>query len=127
MISIKKGITGKKIIFTAYEQTTLENPYYLFIFTNRITKDIINIVKQSESTSAQKQRFDYITIDINTYFSDAEQGFWTYNIYEQLSSTNTDSTGLNMVEQGLMKLDPATTFTPTIYTGNSNISKTYGN
>jgi hypothetical protein len=127
MISIKKGQAGKKIIFTGYEQSVLTNPYYLFVFTNRTTKDVVNVIKQSESSTLQKERFDYITININDYFANANDGFWTYQIYEQVNSSNTDTTGLNMVENGLMKLAPEVPFAPTVYVGNSNTAKTYGN
>jgi hypothetical protein len=43
-------------------------------------------------------------------FGSENVGQWVYKVYEQASSSNTNVTGLTMVEQGVMVLNPATEF-----------------
>ncbi|NBQ17057.1 hypothetical protein EBU24_01950, partial [bacterium] len=65
------------------------------------------------------------TFEVNDYFEDSETGFWTYDIYEQPSSSNLIITGLNKVENGYMYLNPAIVFEPVIYNEQSNTFITY--
>ena len=123
MINLTKGNT-EQIIFTGTEQCLLNNPYFLFIFTNRSTNQEVKFV--GTNSSSYTTRYDKVTVTVNTYFSDKDNGLWEYRIYEQLSSSNTDPDGLNMVEEGLMKLSPPSAFTQTNYAGQSSAFITYG-
>jgi hypothetical protein len=121
MIVITKG-EYKNIYFTGSESALLSNPYFLFIFTNRVTQEIVKFVATNTSTTL---RYDVFTLDVDSKFSTAETGMWTYEIYEQSSSSNTNPTGLNQVENGYMYLNSAIVFEPTTYNEQSNTFITY--
>jgi hypothetical protein len=121
MIVITKG-EYKNIYFTGSESALLSNPYFLFIFTNRVTQEVVKFVVTNTSTTL---RYDVFTLDVDSIFLNSETGMWTYEIYEQSSSTNTDPTGLNQVEDGYMYLNSAIVFEPTTYNEQSNTFITY--
>ena len=100
----------------------LTNPYFLFVFTNRITQDVVKFVATNTSTTLRYNKFSLVT---NSKFATSEEGLWTYQVYEQASSTNTNTSGLNNVENGYLYLHPTTTFTPTEYSEQSNTFVTY--
>jgi hypothetical protein len=123
MITLQKGNT-ETVIFTGTEQCLLTDPYFLFVFTNREgSGDEVKLVK--ENTSERTDRYDKVSIVVNTHFTDKTEGLWKYEIYEQASSSNTDTTGLNKVEEGLMMLKPATAFAHTTYETEDTIYKSY--
>jgi hypothetical protein len=121
MIVLTKG-EEQNVIFTGTENCLLTAPYFLFVFTNRITTDVVSFVVSNLSTT---QRYDYFTLEVNDYFEDSETGFWTYDIYEQATNSGTSITGKHKVETGLMYLHPADTFTPIEYNEQDNSFKTY--
>lgn len=124
MINLTKGNVSQEIIFTGTEQSLLVSPYFLFIFTSTQNNDSVSFVKVN--SSSYLSRYDKVIIDVDSYFEGKNDGLWNYKIYEQESSTNTDPAGLNLVEEGYMKLLPATSFTPTEYTGQNPTFKSYG-
>ena len=121
MIVLTKGEL-KNIYFTGSESALLINPYFLFIFTNRVTQEVVKFVVTNQSNTL---RYDVFTLDVDSIFLNSETGMWTYQIYEQASSTNTNSTGLNQVEDGYMYLNSAIVFEPTTYNEQSNTFITY--
>jgi ABC-type transport system involved in Fe-S cluster assembly fused permease/ATPase subunit len=95
-------------LVTLTESTTIDNPYYLFVFTNVSTKVVINkIVNSADDTSEFKDRINIYNFNTITLFQNAQAGQYSYEVYEQSSSTNTNINGLNMVECGKMLLQPA--------------------
>lgn len=120
MIVLTKGET-KNIYFTGNESALLTDPYFLFIFTNRITQEVVKFVPLVDNY----KRYDLFYLDVDSYFANSETGMWTYEIYEQLNDYNTDPTGLHMVENGYMYLNSAITFEPTTYNEQSNTFITY--
>lgn len=107
MILYTKGQQAETLV-TLNESTTILNPYYLFVFTNVSTKVEYKIVVNSaDDTSLFPERINIFNFNIITLFASADPGQFAYEIYEQSSSTNTDPTGLNLVECGKMKLLPA--------------------
>ena len=122
MITLTKGQT-QTVRFTGTENALLINPYFLFVFTHRVTNEIVKFVATNISTT---QRIDSFSLVVNTYFVNGDNGFWGYEVYEQSSSSGTDTTGKNKVEEGYMVLYPATEFTPTKYTKQTNTFITYG-
>lgn len=95
-------------IVTLNESTTIENPYYLFVFTNVVTKVVINkIVNSADDTSEHPERANIYNFNTITLFQNAVAGQYSYEVYEQSSSTNTNPNGLNLVECGKMLLQPA--------------------
>lgn len=112
-------------MLTLTEKATLTNPNWLFIFESRLTNETISfVVLGSADISAYKERFNSFNIVVNTYFNNKTSGEYTYNIYEQASSSNTNpalATGL--VEVGQMNLKDATDFNFTSYTNTTNTYK----
>jgi hypothetical protein len=108
VIRLIKGET-QNIILTLTEKQLLTSPNYLFIFENRSTNTDIKFVRLNNTDiSAYKERYNEFTIVVNTYFNTALNGQYTYTIYEQTSTTNTDPTGLNLLESGIMELEGTT-------------------
>jgi hypothetical protein len=95
-------------IVTLNESTTIANPYYLFVFTNVSTKVEYKIIVNSASdTSSYPERVNIYTFNTITLFATAQAGQYSYEVYEQSSSSNTNPSGLNLVECGKMLLNPA--------------------
>lgn len=96
-------------LVTLNESTTLVNPYYLFVFTNVSTKVVYTqIVNSNSDTSDYPDRINIYSFNTITLFATAQAGQYSYEVYEQESSTNIDPTDLNLVECGKMLLNPAT-------------------
>ena len=96
-------------LVTLNESTTIVNPYYLFVFTNVSTKVVYTqIVNSSSDTSSYPDRINIYTFNTITLFATAQAGQYSYEVYEQQSSSNTNPSGLNLVECGKMLLNPAT-------------------
>jgi len=108
MIYLTKGQTNT-IILTLTEKQLLSNPNYLFVFTNRSTNNVIKfVVLNASDLSLYKDRYNEFSIVTNTNFSSALEGQYTYEVYEQASSSNTNITGLNKLETGIMWLSGST-------------------
>jgi len=108
VIRLIKGQT-QNIILTLTEKQLLTSPNYLFIFENRSTNTEIKFVRLNNTDiSAYKERYNEFTIVVNSFFNTALNGQYTYTIYEQTSTTNTNPTGLNLLESGIMELSGTT-------------------
>jgi hypothetical protein len=108
VIRLIKGQT-QNIILTLTEKQLLTSPNYLFIFENRSTNTDIKFVRLNNTDiSAYKERYNEFTIVVNSFFNTALNGQYTYSIYEQTSTTNTNPTGLNLLESGIMELEGTT-------------------
>ncbi len=121
MLTLTKGQT-EQIIYTGTELAVLVNPYFLFVCTNNVTENVVKFVATNTSTTA---RFDQSTIVTNTYFANQDAGLWCYQIFEQASSSNTDQTGLNMVEEGYLKLNDVAGAADAVYDNQDNTFKTF--
>lgn len=107
MLVYTKNIQSDTLV-TLSESTTIVNPYYLFIFTNVSTKDVYTqIVNSTSDTSSYPERINIYTFNTISLFANAQAGQYSYEIYEQTSSINTNPTGLNLIECGKMLLNPA--------------------
>lgn len=127
MILLNKSNNSESIIVTLNESSIITNGYYLFVFTNVTTKEITNLlVSTNDDISNYKSRFNEFVIDTSTIFTTAKTGQYQYQVYQQLSDTNTDITGLDLVECGKMLLKENET---EIYIGDEPTTayKTYGN
>ena len=104
MIHLTKSQT-QYVYLTLTEKQILSNPNYLFVFTNRSNNNSVSFVKlNAADVSAYKERFNKFQIITNDHFSNQLVGQWTYFVYEQISSSNTNPTGLNLLESGIMVL-----------------------
>ena len=100
--------TQSETIVTLNESTTITNPFYLFVFTNVSTKVEYKIVVDSASDSSEfPERANIYNFNTITLFSSAQAGQYSYEVYEQQSSVNTNPSGLNLVECGKMLLNPS--------------------
>jgi len=105
MIYIAKGTTNK-IILTLTEVTTVNNPSYLFVFTNEYNKGSSSpILFSTSDTSLYPERYNSFTliepIDLNLVI-----GQYTYEIYEKsgpfvLPLSISQTTGV-VIEEGRM-------------------------
>ena len=108
MIHLTKGQTNT-IVMTLTEKQLLTNPNYLFVFTNRSSNNVIKfVVLNASDISLYKERYNEFNIVTNTNFSSALEGQYTYEVYEQTSTTNLNITGLNKLETGIMWLSGST-------------------
>ena len=116
MIQLTKGQT-QYIYLTLTEKELLVNPNYLFIFTSRSTNTSVSFVLlNATDVSLFKDRYNKFSIVTNTYFNTSLIGQYTYEVYEQASTTNTNPNGLNMLESGIMMLNEASTIFTTYTT-----------
>ncbi len=110
MLVLTKGQTAEYLYVTLNETRSLASGYYLFYFKHIITNEVVTKVYAfAEDESDYQDRINKFPINTNTVFSGQPEGEWTYKVYESASST-TDPDGLTIVEQGLLKLNPATEF-----------------
>jgi hypothetical protein len=108
MIHLTKGETNI-IVMTLTEKQLLTNPNYLFVFTNRSSNCEIKFIQlYATDTSLYKDRYNEFSIVTNTSFKNQLEGQYTYEVYEQASTTNLDITGLNKLETGIMWLSGST-------------------
>jgi hypothetical protein len=104
MIRFTKGQT-QNIILTLTEKQLLTNPNYLFVFTNRSANTEVKFVRlNATDLSLYKDRYNEFSIVTNTNFGSSLNGQYVYQIYEQASTSNTNPTGLNLLETGIMEL-----------------------
>jgi hypothetical protein len=108
MIHLTKSQTNT-IVMTLTEKQLLTNPNYLFVFTNRSSNNVIKfVVLNASDVSLYKDRYNEFNIVTNTNFSSALEGQYTYEVYEQVSTSNLNITGLNKLETGIMWLSGST-------------------
>jgi hypothetical protein len=107
MIQLTKGQT-QYVYLTLTEKQTIASPNYLFTFKNRSTNNEVKFVLlYAADVSLFKERYNKFSIKVDKYFSSKPRGQWTYSIYEQTSTSNTDTTGLTLLESGIMWLNDA--------------------
>jgi hypothetical protein len=107
MIQLTKGQT-QFVYLTLTEKQTISSPNYLFTFKNRSTNTEVKFVLLfAADVSLFKERYNKFSIKVDKYFSSKPRGQWTYSVYQQTSTSNTDVTGLTLLESGIMWLNDA--------------------
>ncbi len=118
MLLINRG-ANNTLIMTLTEKSTLSNPYYLMRLTNDTTRQQ-KVFLMAGDLSSYTYRYNQFTLteSANEILTSGTvelkpTGFWSYEIFEQASSSNLDplQTGA-LVEQGKVKV----VGTDTIYT-----------
>lgn len=105
MIQLTKGQT-QYIYLTLTEKQTISSPNYLFTFKNRSTNTEVKFVLLfAADVSLFKERYNKFSIKVDKYFSSKQKGQYTYSVYQQTSTSNTDTTGLTLLESGIMWLN----------------------
>ena len=130
MILINKN-TSNTVILTLSEKTTLTNAKYLFEVTNDMSNDIKCFIAADISTNKLRYNefvfIENVTEDLlNGTFSLTLSGFYKYNVYEQVSTTNLDpALALNLIDKGKLNVVSQLSEYP-VYTGNENNTIVYG-
>ena len=120
MLKLIKGTTSN-LILTLTEKQTIVDANYLFVFTSRSTNDIVKYVfSNGADISTNRDRWNEFELVVNNLFANYSEGWYAYDVYEQESTTNTNTTGLNKIESGLMFLDDNTSVSYTQYSQNVN-------
>lgn len=105
MIQLTKGQT-QFVYLTLTEKQTISSPNYLFTFKNRSTNTEVKFVLLfAADVSLFKERYNKFSVKVDKYFSSKPRGQWTYSVYQQTSTSNTDTTGLTLLESGIMWLN----------------------
>jgi len=124
MIHLIKGQVNK-IILTLSEKETLTSPNYLFYFKSRNTNETVAfVILNNADLSAYKERFNAFNITVSSYFANKLPGEWTYQIYEQTSTSNLiPSQATSMLESGQATLNDTSQFSFTTYSNQTNTYK----
>jgi len=124
MIHLIKGQVNK-IILTLSEKATLTSPNWLFYFKSRNTNETVAfVILNNADLSAYKERFNAFNITVSSYFATKLPGEWSYQIYEQTSTSNLiPSQATSMVESGQATLNDTSQFSFTTYSNQTNTYK----
>lgn len=112
MIILTKGQI-QNVYFTLTEKQTISAPNYLFVFEQRSTNTEVKfVITNTKDLSLYKDRYNKFLLNVNQYFLNKLNGQYTYSVYQQTSATNTTTTGLTLLESGVMMLkDPEEIYT----------------
>lgn len=123
MINIEQN-SANTVVVTLTEKGTAT--YYLFEFKSDTTEGVVYAIAQDASSyPARYNKFILTEVGTgtptptNAEIKLANEGQWRYYIYANSSSSNVDPTGLEMLEQGIVKVEGTVTATPTYGGGNS--------
>jgi hypothetical protein len=95
----------QNVYFTLTEKQTISAPNYLFVFEQRSTNTEVKFVlTNAKDLSSFKDRYNKFLLNVNQYFLSKLNGQYTYSVYQQTSATNTTTTGLTLLESGIMML-----------------------
>jgi len=108
---IRLNLGSNVVVLTLSEKITISSPNFLFEFINNQTQ--IKYYCISADLSLYPERYNKFNIIVKTTTPSPLVGEiniplgdeYTYNVYEQVSSTNLVPTGLTVVENGLMTYD----------------------
>ena len=123
MINITQD-SANTVVVTLTEKGTAT--YYLFEFKSDTTEGVVYAI--ATDTSSFPARYNQFTLTevgtgtptpANGEIKLGNEGQWRYYIYANSSSTNTNPSGLTMLEQGIVKVEGTVSSTPTYSGGNS--------
>lgn len=104
MIIIPKSSTSSHLTFTLKDDSVLLNPNYLVVLESSRNVKHRFILLGANDISSNKNRYNTWLVNPSTLLSAASPGEYNYKVYEQASSSNTDETGLTLLEEGKLKL-----------------------
>jgi hypothetical protein len=124
MIHLIKGQVNK-IILTLSEKATLTSPNWLFYFKSRNTNETVAfVILNNADLSTYQERYNAFNITVSSYFANKLPGEWSYQIYEQTSTSNLiPSNATSMVESGQATLNDTSQFSFTTYSNQTNTYK----
>lgn len=117
---IQQGDT-KFVYATCREKSLLDNPSYIIKFVNDLGKNIkYCVVSDVSDYPLRTQKFSIIETSTPTPLTNQVnlnyKGRWEYFIYEAVTITSEDVTGLTLVEQGKLEVTGTDTPKPTYTT-----------
>ena len=124
--------TVNSVVVTLNELATLATPYYLFEFIKDDTNETKIFTASNVSTS--RSRYDEFNITTTTGTEDLlngvidlkTKGYYTYNIYEQVSPTNLDLANItSLVEVGKVYMNDTVNPVRNEYEDQTNTRKVY--
>ena len=131
MIELQQN-TVNEAIFTLREFTTIDNPYYLFEFISQDTNE--SKLFTGLETSTNVNRYNKFNIELTSGAEDLLdsviklpiKGFYTYNVYSQVSATNLDiANTTELVETGKVYINDAVNPVKKSYVGGNNSKVVY--
>ena len=132
MIRLQQN-TVNNVVLTLNELTTIDTPYYLFQFISDDTNN--HKIFTGIDISINKNRFNEFNIELTASSEDLLnsvvklplKGFYKYNVYSQVSSTNLDLNNITeLVETGKVYVDDTATSEKIIYSGGNDNKIVYG-
>ena len=124
--------TINKVVVTLREFTTISNPYYLFEFISDDTNE--PLIFTTADISTNKTRYNEFNIELTTSTEDLLngvvkmplKGYYTYNIYSQVSATNLYLANITeLVEVGKVYVNDTIKPVKTTYNGEDNTKTVY--
>ena len=104
MVVLNADLLTQNMVLTLTEKVTLAVPFFLFVFTNVTTRQVVTFnAAVTDDTSIATSRYNQFAINTNSVFIGMAAGQWQYKVYESIAAT-TDPTGLNLIENGKMLL-----------------------
>jgi hypothetical protein len=115
MLQFKLNDVSAELIVTLTENVSLTNPYFLFVFTHVLTKDIVAFVAGPDE-SLSPNRYNKFTVNPSVLFASKQPGEWHYVVYEQLSSNNINPLASGAaLEYGKLMIDRTAEFSFNTY------------
>ena len=104
------------MILTLTENVTINDPYYLFVFTHVTTKEKVKFTKfESQDESNYPTRYNQFTIDASVIFTGKPVGEWHYKVYEASTNSTDEATAGTVLEYGKLMLDREVEFSYSQY------------
>jgi hypothetical protein len=124
MLQLTKGIENS-VIVTLTESVTIDNPFFLFVFYNTERNETLKkLFSSSDDQSTSKERYNEFLLP-SGFFSSSQVGQWSFEVYEQASSSNLDETQATKIETGIIQLSNAEATTVKKYTPEKQTKKVY--
>lgn len=123
MLIIRKG-QSNTLRLTLNEKCNLTLPHFLFVFKNAVNgQELRMILADTSSFTERYNKFAFV----EPTTAEMLEGFWSYDVYEQESASNTDPLeALDLVETGVLKVIDSTTPTEAIeYEGEATTTIVY--
>ena len=124
--------TVNDVVLTLRELTTIENPFYLFVFTSDDTN--ISKIFTGVDTSTNVNTYNEFNIELTSGAEDLldsvinlpYKGYYTYNIYSMVTEGNLDINNVTeLVESGKVYVNDTVKPVKTTYTGGNNTKAVY--
>lgn len=126
MIVLTKYLNQPNFIYaTPYELANeIDFPYYIFIFRNRLTGEVIQMGLENISATFRFQVFqlDVYPFNNSANFETNNNGFYTYEIYGSIDGVEIET---EILETGFMLLKNDDKYEPTKYNEQDNTFITY--